>query len=561
MKKTLVAVVCAALLAACGSGTETSEPGRNAAVQDMNRRSAMSVRVGSYNACSPDETGSLWCWGSGASYSFGDGTYDNRPAPAKVAMPQDARVSSVGSGWSALHSCVISTGRVFCWGHNMDGQTGQTEVTAVPTPRQVPWLVGQAVSVTPMRTATCAVMDTASVVCWGASTNFLLGRSGVSGSKIAPTTIPGLSNVRKVVGGSHHACALKHDGKVECWGTNAHGQLGLGTLVDSATPQKVLNLNLPVLDVATSQSATCAVLADGSVKCWGSNMAYQLGDSPDSGLRRTTPGTSVPVGAKALAITAYTSGFCSLLEDATVRCWGQYPHVSNGRGVFNNWHTPSEVPGFTGMLSISMGGSFPVLCGSNFDGDVKCIGSSAQYLMGNGTTDTTVSFTQAQQVSPFMEAPTATTAPANTAAPQATVATVPAATTPVATTPGATSNVAGGDVTTTVPQTASTDQSAGGQSAVAPVGEASTSAGSPLVPLRTLKVKKSLSARTVARYAGLPVPKGAKVTLMARSSKKVCSVARSAVTARSEGTCRVRVTVKPGKGRSLSRTVTISVTK
>ena len=560
MRRTLVAVVCAALLAACGTGTETSEPGRNAAVQDMNRRSAMSVRVSSYNACSPDETGGLWCWGQGAGNSFGDGTYDNRPSPARVTLPQDARVSTVGSGWSALHSCAVSTGRVFCWGHNLDGQTGQTEGTTVPTPRQVPWLVGRAVAVTPMRTATCALMDTATVVCWGANTNLLLGRSGVSGAKIAPTSIQGLSNVRKVVGGSHHACALKHDGKVDCWGTNTFGQLGTGTLVDSATPQKVINLAQPVLDIAVSQKATCVVLADGSVKCWGSNMFFQLGDSADNNLKRTAADTTVALGSKALGLSASTSGFCALLEDATVKCWGEYPHVSNGRGVFNSWYSPSAVPGFTDILSISMGGNFPVLCGSDFAGAVRCIGSSAQYLMGNGTTDTTVSFTQAQQVSPFLEAPTATTAPANTAAPVGSVATVPGTTAPAAT-----SNVAGNDTTTTVPQTVTTDQSvttqpANGQPAVAPVGEASSSVGSPLVPLRTLKVRKSLSARTLARYAGLPVPKGAKVTLAVRSSKKVCSVAKSAVTAKSGGTCRVRVTVKPGNGRSLSRTVTISVT-
>ncbi len=39
--------------------------------------------------------------------------------------------------------------------------------------------------------------------------------------------------------GRWHACALRADGEIFCWGSNAGGQLGHGTLVDSATPVRV----------------------------------------------------------------------------------------------------------------------------------------------------------------------------------------------------------------------------------------------------------------------------------------------------------------------------------
>ncbi len=80
-----------------------------------------------------------------------------------------------------------------------------------------------------------------------------------------------------VTAGGFHTCALLADGTVRCWGLNANGQLGDGTRNDSTTPVTV-SLPLSATAVAAGGYHTCARLADGTVRCWGYNYYGQLGN-------------------------------------------------------------------------------------------------------------------------------------------------------------------------------------------------------------------------------------------------------------------------------------------
>src|SRR5690606_31788371 len=109
----------------------------------------------------------------------------------------------------------------------------------------------------------------------------------------------------KIAAGNEHACAILDTGKVKCWGANASGQLGLDSAaVSRGTVGSEMGDDLPIVDLGTDYEAieiacgglhTCAILAGGSVKCWGDNNWGQLGlgdiaNRGDGLIEETSPG-------------------------------------------------------------------------------------------------------------------------------------------------------------------------------------------------------------------------------------------------------------------------------
>ena len=110
-------------------------------------------------------------------------------------------------------------------------------------------------------------------------------------------------------------CALLRDGSVKCWGDNAYGELGDGTTTSSHTPVSVKGISGAIaISAGENDVATCAVLRDGGVKCWG-------------GYAGTTTDSLTPVSvygiSDAVAISASAAHTCAVLRDGSVKCWGQ----------------------------------------------------------------------------------------------------------------------------------------------------------------------------------------------------------------------------------------------
>jgi alpha-tubulin suppressor-like RCC1 family protein len=187
---------------------------------------------------------------------------------------------------------------------------------------------------------TCVVLA-AAVRCWGYGGDGALGFGSTSTigddetpGSVGPVDLGPGRTAKAISSGSVHTCALLDDGTVRCWGFGGEGRLGYGN-TDSVgagqAPGTIGPVNLGAGRTAKAISAggahTCAVLDDGNVLCWGFGFDGRLGyGNMDSIGDDETPGSAGPVnlgvGRTAKAITTGLAHTCALLDDDSVRCWG-----------------------------------------------------------------------------------------------------------------------------------------------------------------------------------------------------------------------------------------------
>ncbi|MEJ7735475.1 MAG: hypothetical protein WKG00_40600 [Polyangiaceae bacterium] len=312
--------------------------------------------------------------GPGSGSGAGGGGGGGGSAPIGPLPASDARVAA-----GSRTTCAIrSSGAIECWGDNSVGQLGNNDdfldgpfVETTDTPVDVYGMDDHVQAVFGGAVAQCALKTDGRVHCWGDS---FFGDAGRGWPKhgIAPYPLeaPGLSSVVQFAVGLYFHCALNVEGSVKCYGLNGSGQLGNGTLQDGYVPAGVLGLEGPAVQVSAAQSgfSACAVLASGSVACWGANNAGQLGtgDLADATTARLVVGLTT---ARAVSLGAEHA--CALLEDG-VRCWGSNVEGQLGDGAQLSTLQPGELLALPDTVALASGVAHT--CALGGDGSVRCWG-------------------------------------------------------------------------------------------------------------------------------------------------------------------------------------------
>jgi len=183
---------------------------------------------------------------------------------------------------------------------------------------------------------TCALLRGGAVRCWGDNAFGQLGLSTNANMadkkpyQVAPVAL-GAPAVA-LASGSHHTCALLKSGSVRCWGKNDHGQLGLGhtenigddEAVDASAAQ--VELGAKAIQLAAGGDETCAVMAGGTVRCWGLNQYGQLGLGHTKNIgddeTPTKARAQLSLTGTAVSVAVASQHACALLDDGLINCWG-----------------------------------------------------------------------------------------------------------------------------------------------------------------------------------------------------------------------------------------------
>ena len=132
--------------------------------------------------------------------------------------------------------------------------------------------------------------------------------------------------------GQSHACGLKLNGEIECWGMSAYGRLDAPAGTFTA--------------LSAGYNHSCALATDGSLACWGQD----------------SWGQATPPSGTFTAITTGGSHSCAVADTTAVHCWG---YDANGQAT----------PPAGSFSSVSAG--FQHTCGIRTDGSVECWGAGA----------------------------------------------------------------------------------------------------------------------------------------------------------------------------------------
>ena len=284
------------------------------------------------------------------------------------------------------HACAVQTGRVLCWGEGTQGALGH-DIAIARYPLAVD-TISDAVAVTVGDAFSCVrrASDTdtpGAVSCWGAGAAGQLGDGSMSDSA-APVSVSGLSDAVSIAAGPDFACAVRATGEVVCWGAGALGQLGDGLGTSAGTPQTVVGIDDAIAVVAGGAGA-CALRGVGGVRCWGQNDAAQA-----SGLHASEPVLSaqnVAGIANVVELSASDDAFCALRNDDAIRGWGANTHNQLGdrSGLSTAEQLQPVAPLFDRAGDVAhIAGGARHHCATTRDLRLVCWGATDDAIIGNG---------------------------------------------------------------------------------------------------------------------------------------------------------------------------------
>jgi alpha-tubulin suppressor-like RCC1 family protein/predicted flap endonuclease-1-like 5' DNA nuclease len=358
------------------------------------------VATGNAQSCGILANGSLMCWGGGDNWGAqGNGlaTNSNLQSPSWVDLGAGLTAESVAFG-NHYGCAVLSDGSLKCWGKNDDGQVGDGTTADKHSPVAVSLGTGRTADAVAMGNAhTCALLDNGSVQCWGDDTWGDLGNGAGVTDRLSPSEYVDFGAGRTAVAldvGTDHSCAVLDNGSLMCWGRDHRGQLGNGgtTTADQHSPVFAdLGTGRTAIAVSTGHIHTCAILDDGSLKCWGSDDDGRLGNGAVTGDQPSPVLVDLGAGRTAVAVVAAMYNTCAILDDGSLTCWGDDLHgqLANGQTVNADQPSPVSVNLGTGRTAVAISIYALHACAILDDASMKCWGIDAAGSLGNGAGTTT----------------------------------------------------------------------------------------------------------------------------------------------------------------------------
>ncbi|MBP9706857.1 MAG: Ig-like domain repeat protein [Oligoflexales bacterium] len=311
------------------------------------------------------------CWGDNSFGHLGYGDTTTRGGLTNqmgddlpfVDLGTDAavwKISGNGGNPTLKFNCaLLLNGQIKCWGANTDGNLGygdtiqrgdQSDEMGADLPNIDLGTNKRAIDLAVGNRFVCALLSGGNQVCWGYNIAGSHGNSVIEaigdeademGDNLAQVDF-GVGSIRptKIFAG-WSSCAMLSDGSLKCFGDNSAGLLGYGDMLTRQVPADFSAMNLGTetagtIELAAFNEHRCMLSGSHQVKCFGQGGAkLGYGDSISRGLDVSQLSDQLPIlnlgtNLRAKQISAGAEHTCAVDQLGEAKCWGQGDRLGLG---------------------------------------------------------------------------------------------------------------------------------------------------------------------------------------------------------------------------------------
>jgi alpha-tubulin suppressor-like RCC1 family protein len=259
---------------------------------------------------------------------------------------------STGEYWVPIVNTTVNS--AWAWGSNSNGRLGDGTTTNRSSPVRVIGEFSDWCQASAGGLHSLAVRTNGSLWAWGSNANGSLGDNTVAAKTSPVSVVGGFSDWCEASAGGDHSLAIRTNGTLWAWGSNINGRLGDGTTSSRRSPVSVVGEFSDWCQASAGTAHSLAVRTNGTLWAWGVNAIGTLGDN--SITSRSSPVSVVGGFTDWCQASAGESHSLAVRSNGTLWAWGCNTTGQLGDNSITSRRSPvSVVGGFSDWCQASAG--------------------------------------------------------------------------------------------------------------------------------------------------------------------------------------------------------------